>query len=183
MLTMSDREVIRGKVYRLVGANFSADDGAELEQDALLHLWRRLQRYQPARGKRKAFVSRVVANFIAARLTACQAKKRKPRGVRSLSDPAGPVGAGTLADIIERRHQDAARGRHRQLDEAAAIKLAVEVADVLAGLPEPHRKFAGLLMQGETLVDAARILRIHRATAMRWAHQIGEALQGNNRTK
>jgi len=180
---MSDREVIRGKVYRLVGRNFSVEDGEELEQDALLHLWRRLQRYKPTRGKRRAFVSRVVANFIAARLTARQAKKRKPRAVRSLSDPAGPLGAGTLADTVERRHQDAARGRHRPLDAASAMKLALEVADVLAGLPEPHRKLAGLVMQGETLVEAARILRIHRATAKRWAWQIGEALLGSNRKK
>jgi hypothetical protein len=67
------------------------------------------------------------------------------------------------------------------LDEAGATRLAVEVADVLASLPEPLRKLAGLLMQGETLVRAAKVLGIHRVTARRRARRIGEALRGESR--
>jgi RNA polymerase sigma-70 factor (ECF subfamily) len=106
-----------GLALRIVG---NADAAEDVVQDALLRIWHRADRYEPARGAARPWILRVVRNVAIDRLRTADARSRAE--TRSQTDPA-------LGAVPETPDESASRS-----ERARALRSA------LAGLPPEQRR-------------------------------------------
>ena len=118
------------------------DSRRDLEQEALLELWRKHQAYDPRRGSWRTFSERVVAN----RLTSLVRAMRSQRSGHVREEPIEEF-----------------------LDLAAPNNLTdlrADVSRVLAGLSPFDRSVAQCLI-GHSAIETTQCLRVSRATIYR----------------
>jgi len=142
------REAVFSKAYplarRVAGVRSAAAmstsdpviaDREDLEQEAMVGLWRALPQFDSSRASLRTFVERVIATKIASALRAQRALRRVPVYV-----PPQCLGQPT-----------------------ASVELQSDVESVLAVLSEGDRRLA-LLLAEHTPTEAGRQLRISRST-------------------
>jgi RNA polymerase sigma-70 factor (ECF subfamily) len=114
--------VAYGLALRVLG---NADAAEDVVQDAFLRIWRRADRYEPARGAARAWVLRVVRNVAIDRLRTTDARQRAE--TRSHADAA-------LVPVAEAPEETASRSERsrtlrRALDDLPAEqRRAIEIA-------------------------------------------------------
>jgi RNA polymerase sigma-70 factor, ECF subfamily len=108
----------------------------DLEQEALVAVWRALPRYNPSRASLRTFVERVVATRLASFMRA-----RRCRPVLEPLDDYQPVG----------------------LDGIPALEFRTDFQSVSASLAERDRRLAALLVD-HSPTEASRALRLSRST-------------------
>lgn len=125
----ADARIIRHKVRKLIGHyGWRRSDTDDLQQELAMHVATHMDRYDPDRGTRGAFVDRIVANKIANIVEHRTARKRDRRKDRQLDD----VSEWDLRDQTQPEHNR---------DLASAVHAAI------GGLPDDLRPVALLLMQ------------------------------------
>jgi RNA polymerase sigma factor (sigma-70 family) len=163
-----DSRLIRSKIHRLVRHRvMNVHDGEDLEQLSLLHLWQQLPKYDPRRGGRRAFIIRVINNFLSNYLRNSHAAKRHPPSLQSLDQPAKGAGGDpiSLGETVSQHEYDTRRGDQLTPEEAAAW--ALNLAEIMARLPEPLRALLSRLLLSMTVEEAAADLGINRSTGYR----------------
>jgi RNA polymerase sigma factor (sigma-70 family) len=118
----------------------SLDERLDLEQDAALHVWRRLGIFDPSQSSLKTFVEYVVANHLTSAIRRLRAAKRQvPPTWRS-------------PDYVD--------------SGADAIHLQIDVARVLGKLPEAQRR-VGLMLARKPPSEVSRCAGLSRASVYR----------------
>lgn len=118
------------------------DFRTDLQQEAVLELWRRRSMYDPQRGSWSTFSERIIANRIASVM----------RHLRS--ERSGLFREDSLDKWLSLPARDADQ------------QLRADVARVLDGIPEFDRRVAICLIESSA-VEASRHLRVSRATIYR----------------
>jgi RNA polymerase sigma factor (sigma-70 family) len=118
----------------------SDDERADFEQDAALHVWRKLAVFDPSRSSLKTFIERIVANQMASAIRRLRAEKRQ-----------------TLPDECARTHVDC---------EADSVNLRIDVLRVLDGL-RPDQRDVCRMLADHSATDVSRRAGISRATIYR----------------
>ncbi len=156
-----DDQLIRHKIDRIVGRHqLSAEDGEDAAQLARLHLCRQLSKYDPSRGRREACVATILDNFFLTFLD----RRAKRRRRRPPPIPLAQIGG-----------EDSVASRSLGPDEA--VRLAIDLAAVLARLPVELRALAEALLAHLSVSAAARALGVHRGTAYRRLKRLRAALR------
>jgi RNA polymerase sigma-70 factor (ECF subfamily) len=145
-------KLIKWKAKQLVGKyGFTDADRDDIEQELLLHLWRRLSQYTPGRGHPDAFAKAIVTNA-ALSLGERQRAIKRGGGRRELSlndnDEVGRDEKRTIerGDLLD---QDAALRRlgraQRSFVDEADLRMTVE--EFLSKLPPKLRALAEKLLE------------------------------------
>lgn len=167
------RGIIRRKVGQLVGrAGFTKQDRETLEQDLLVRVLQSLPRFNPDVAHRNKFITTVVERYVANILRNKQAGKRDHRGITSLNvmieiTDEGPT---ELAQTIGERELDARLGRERR-SEVELVQLALDMADVIATLPETWQILLEL-RKTQTMTEIADEMGVPRTTLNDWMRRI-----------
>ncbi len=159
------RGLIRRKVQQLIGkAGFTARDREDLEQQFYLRVLQALRSYDPAVAHERVFLTAVVDRQGANLLRDKQAAKRNQRRVVSLNVTVYVEGEGPteLAQMIGRRELDARLGLETR-SEQELLERALDVAAVIASLPEPLRELAER-RKSQTMQQIADAIGIPRTT-------------------
>jgi len=158
--------IIRRKAFQLLGrGGLRRDDEPDLEQDLTVHVLEQLAKFDPARGKLGAFVSRVVEHKAADILDARRAARRDYRlNVRSLHETVEtPEGEETsLEDLL---HEDAVRSQHglSGLSPQDQAELRVDLQRALARLSPEQQDLCRRLLTA-TVSEIAAALGIPRTS-------------------
>jgi DNA-directed RNA polymerase specialized sigma24 family protein len=152
-LTLDDAicESIRLKAMAIShGAGLTRSDVPDLEQDIALHVWQRLNQFDPAKAEAGVFTRMLVAHATATVLRG--QRRRLCRAPRSLEAVLRQTGGDTdeLTDLDSSKRKEASA-------------LALDVAAVLAKLPRQLRRVAKSL-RARSITEAAKHLGISRAT-------------------
>jgi len=167
------RGIIRRKIGQLIGrAGFTKQDREALEQDLLVRVLQSLPRFNPDVAHRNKFITTVVERYVANILRNKQAGKRDHRRVTSLNvmieiTDEGPT---ELAQTIGERELDARLGRERR-SEVELVQLALDMADVIATLPESWQILLEL-RKTQTMTEIADELGVPRTTLNDWMRRI-----------
>ncbi len=167
------RGIIRRKVKQLIGrAGFTSQDREDLEQEMFVRVLQSLPRFNPDRAHRNKFVTTVVERYVANILRNKQADKRDHRRICSLNVTieVAEEGPTELAQTIGDRELDARLGRQRR-SECELVQLALDLADVMATLPDNWRTLLEL-RKTQTMADIARELGVPRTTLNEWMRRI-----------
>jgi DNA-directed RNA polymerase specialized sigma24 family protein len=135
------RGIVRRKISQLIGrAGFTQQDHEDLEQEIFARILQSLSLFDPDQAHRNKFITAVVERYVANILRNKRAAKRDHQGVTSLSAMIEIAGEGPteLAGTIGDRELDARLGRRRIPPDTLA-QLAIDLADLLATLPESWR--------------------------------------------
>jgi RNA polymerase sigma factor (sigma-70 family) len=162
-LTQSDLGIIRGKINQFFGqAGFQ--DRQDVEQEVALQVLGALQLFEPARGHRNSFVSAVAERALISILRRTRAAKRDYRRVCSLSVTVHIWGEGPveLAQTIS-EHEVENRTGADQRSQQELTELAMDVAEVIASLPELWRELAER-RKSQTMAEIAEAMNIPRTT-------------------
>jgi RNA polymerase sigma factor (sigma-70 family) len=124
-------------------------DFEDLEQEALMAVWRALQRFDPSRASLRTFVEMVVAARFASLMRA-----RRSLPVLEPVDECHVIG----------------------LDGIPALEFRVDLRRAAASLTEPDRRLAGFLTD-HTPTEAGRALGIARSTVYEAIHRIRTAFE------
>lgn len=159
-------EIIRHKARQLARkAGFSPSDREDIEHELLIAILERWPAFDSSRASARTFVARIIENKAASLIRACQAAKR---GVRQCTPLNGDAANGAC-DFDEEQVR-ARRGIHaRSVLEAVALRL--DVASVMVDLPDDLRRLCERLLR-ESVSEAARSSRRHRATLYRAIHEL-----------
>lgn len=138
-------DLIKHKTRRLIGhRGINRDDAEEIAQDVAAHLIERMPQFDPSRATVNTFIDRVVKNKL---LNVIEARGAQKREGQRRNRPLDDVSPEALLEY----------GR-----TTADVDLALDVRDLLKGMPPELRVFADRLML-ETPVEAARTLGLTRA--------------------
>ena len=143
-------KLIRIKARKLARTAASPEvDWEDFAQDMRLYLWRRLSKFDPARGVYEAFVTEVVKHYVASIIESRQALCRDYRRCRcSLNDPlkvkegADPAERGDMLGENAGHLRRSGAGR----PSAEYVNLAHDLKAILASLPPDLRDLCHRLM-------------------------------------
>lgn len=137
-------------------------DAEDIKQDLRLHLYRRDEKFDPARGQYDTFADRVLANRIAT-LAAPTERLRAERAWIDFDSPAEGRGDDEMLPLAETLPDSAMphAAVTRATDEA--FGLVRDVQRLLAGLTPTCRALA-LALIDMSPTEAAKALGIHRST-------------------
>ncbi len=153
-LVADDEQFIRAKLQRHIATGgLRRQDVDDLVQMILMHLSRRLRGFRPARGRRQAYVNRLIGNFAAKVLSARRAKMRRAARIVPLHE--------SLAYSVDHDNTD----------------LVLDFSIVLAKLPSELRKIAESRRLGYSTAEIARIQGVHRSTINRRTKTLAELLR------
>ncbi len=164
-LTKYAIELVQHKARQLVGkAGYTQSDIADIEQDLIVDLLERLPRFDPAKATYNTFVGRVVerkiSNLLRHRRMEIRDHRREAFSLNDVNDgeeEAPPRNAAISQDDHRRR-----TGNHTR-PETERIDMELDLAQVLADLPDDLRKTAEMLMTMPAS-QVARALGISRST-------------------
>lgn len=159
------RGYVRKRALQLVGSHgFRESDREEIEQRLFLKLAKRLHKADPHDPKWKAYVATTVSHCIASMIRDNRAEKRDHRKSCSIyavvgTDEDGPI---ELSDTIGPREANARLGTTPRSD-AALAELGMDVADVMARLPDELRDLC-VRLQRDSVSQIARDMGVPRTT-------------------
>jgi len=153
-------ELIRSKARQVVRCcHLSSSELPDVEQDLTLHVWRRLDRFDPTKTEREAFVRMLVAHATASAL----------RGRRSRSKKAAqPLDWALRVGACDPVDPKAWPGPQQER------ALALDVEEILATLPHRLRRVARAV-SGGSITEAARQLKMSRAAVYRRLEELRAA--------
>ncbi len=172
------RGIIRRKVKQLIGlAGFTEQDREALEQELFARVLQSLPRFNPEVAHRNKFITAVVERYVANILRNKKAEKRDHRRITSLdvmieSNDEGPT---ELAQTIGDRELNARLGRE-QRSEQDLHELAIDLADVMATLPEAWRTLLAM-RKSCTMPEIAEEMGIPRTTLNDWMRRIRQRFE------
>jgi RNA polymerase sigma factor (sigma-70 family) len=171
------RELARRKTRRLIGRDgLNEQDAEDLEQELLLRLRPLLERYNPTRGDPRAFLAAAIHKHLNNLLRNRRAVRRDYRRTRSLDVRADRQAEGTRADSLTEQAHEPRLGPHGHSAEEQA-DLALDVADVLARLPEAVRAACRQVLVSGSVAAAARELGMSRSTLQDWMRRLRERFE------
>ena len=153
------------RARQLVGKHgFRESDRDEIEQILLVKLAKRLDQANPDDPKWKAYLATTVSHGIASMIRDKQAEKRDHRRSCSIhtvvgNDEDGPI---ELSDTIGPREANARLGIAPRSD-AALAELGLDIADVMAQLPDDLRELC-VRLQHSSVSEIARDMDVPRTT-------------------
>lgn len=124
-------------------------DREDMEQQAMVALWKALSRFDPTRGSLRTFVERVIFTDAVSTLRAQRSAKRN-LGNELLPSP-------------------------ELWDASESVELRTDLGRVLARLRAPDKKLASLLMD-HTPTEVSRVLRVSRSTVYEGISRIRTAV-------
>lgn len=150
-LSEYDRKLIRYKARQLVGQfGFNVSDLEDIEQNLLLHVLERMERFDPQRGCEHTFVARVVSHKIVSIIRhRCAARRHWGRVEHSL-DALAEHGSG--CSVLSESPND------------ELADMTIDVRSACAALDDDLRRLTELL-QSHSLAEAARKLGLTRGDA------------------
>ena len=158
-------DLIRHKARQLVGkAGLTEDDRQDLEQELMIDLLGRMKHFNPAKGKKTTFMTRIVERRISTILEARFAQCRDWRKcIASLNDPI-PGGDNDSAERIEQVCSDGQMGHHgRDTNEQRQNDIRFDLERVIAALPEDLQDLCEKL-QSSNMAEIAREMGVPRST-------------------
>lgn len=169
-------KLIRYKAYSMVGkAGFCEADRPDLEQDMMLDLLQRLDKYNPAKASKNTFISRIVENRICTILESRHTCRRDWRlCLTSLNEKIRNCEGG-IAERIDMLDTDGKISYHGA--EARLWRneeLHVDVKRVVESLPAELQDLCGRLCHSN-IREIARDTGIHHSKLYEWLHKIQEA--------
>lgn len=165
--------IIRRKVKQLIGrAGFTRQDREDLEHELFVRVLQSLPKFDPDKAHRNKFVTTVVERHVANILRNKRADKRDHRRIGSLNVTieVAEDGPTELADTVGGRELDARLGRYRRSEEELS-QLAMDLADLIAGLPENWRTLLEL-RKTQTMQQVADEMGVPRTTLNDWMRRI-----------
>lgn len=154
-------EIIRYKARQLTQKlGFSPSDQEDIEHELLITVLERWPAFDSTRASARTFMARVVASKAASLVRVSQAAKR---GVRQSTSPNGDATNGACE--FDEEQARARRGIHSR-SEVDAVSLRLDVAGVVADLPNDLRRLCEHLLR-ESVSEAARSSGQHRTTLYR----------------
>jgi RNA polymerase sigma-70 factor (ECF subfamily) len=172
------RGIVRRKISQLMGrAGLTTQDRQDLEQDFFARILQSLRLFNPDVAHRNKFITAVVERYVANILRDKKATKRDHRRISSLNVPIG-IGDEELTELaqtISDRELDARLGRKR-LREDELAQLAIDLADVIATLPEDWRTLLEL-RKSQTMPEIANELGVPRTTLNTWVQHIRQRFE------
>jgi len=163
-------EIIRHKARQLARKpGFSPSDREDIEHELLIAILERWSAFDPSRASARTFVARIIENKAASLVRACHAAKR---GVRQCTPLNGDAANG--ACDFDEDGVPARRGIKRR-SALETLSLRLDVADVIADLPDDLRDLCQRLMRG-SLSDAARSSGQRRTTLYRAIRELRKRL-------
>jgi len=169
-------KLIRYKAYSMVGkAGFCEADRPDLEQDMMLDLLQRLDKYNPAKASKNTFISRIVENRICTILESRHTCRRDWRLCRtSLNEKIGNCEGG-IAERIDMLDTEGRIGCHEEEARLWRIEeLHVDVKRVVETLPTELQDLCGRLCHSN-IREISRDTGIHHSKLYEWLHKIQEA--------
>jgi RNA polymerase sigma factor (sigma-70 family) len=172
------RGIIRRKIGQLIGrAGFTKQDHEDLEQELFVRILQSLPLFNPDQAHRNTFITTVVERYVANILRNKQAAKRDHRRICSLNVmiEIGDDGPTDLAQTISDRELDARLGRQR-LREDELAQLTIDLADLIATLPEDWRTLLEL-RKSQTMPEIASEMGVPRTTLNTWVQHIRQRFE------
>lgn len=173
-LVADDEQFIRAKLQRYVATGqLRCQDVDDLVQLVLLHLSHRLRGFHAARGRRQAFVNRVIENFAAKVLSARRSMRRRVPIVLSINEPLTNGGERRVefGDVLSACH------RRPSALNPHCVDLALDLSTALAKLPPTLREIAEKRWLGFSASEIAQIQCVHRSTIIRRTKTLAELLR------
>ena len=154
-------EIIRHKARQLARKpGFGPSDWEDIEHEFLIAILERWPAFDSSRASARTFVARIFESKAASLVRACQAAKR---GFRQCTPLNGDAANGACDfDELEVRSR---RGIHSR-SAFETLSLRLDVASVMAELPDDLRRLCQRLMRG-SISNAARSSGRHRTTLYR----------------
>jgi RNA polymerase sigma factor (sigma-70 family) len=151
---------IHDKVGRLVArGTIGPSDREDLEQDLKLHLIRRFDQFDPSVAHWRTFVVVVVERFILTYLVA--RRRRRRREVRP--SPKDSVAESVTNNNLQSRRHSVSVPVDNSFDPTSQRDLALDVCEIVSGLPESTRRLCEQLMH-DSPAEVARQTQIPRTT-------------------
>jgi len=155
------------------------DDRCDVEQVLMIAAWRSLPRFDPKRGTKEGFLTRVMRNQFRKLIKEQQAGCRDYRRVAgSLQDfihgdsDSGPVERGEAFDAGEYLRQTSGR-----IDSEEQTGLAIDLGCAIRPLAPELRAICGLLAEGFSDAEIARRLGISRPAFYRRMEKLQRRLE------
>lgn len=128
--------LIRYKAYQLVGkAGFTQADRPDLEQELMLDLLKRMDKFNPAKAKKSTFIARVIEHHVSTILDARYARCRDWRMCSSLNEQMGSHD-GETDEYIDQINTEGELGcNDANTTGWLAEELRLDVRRVVASLP------------------------------------------------
>ncbi len=158
-------DLIRHKARQLVGkAGLTENDRQDLEQELMIDLLSRMKHFNPAKGKKTTFLTRIVerriSNILEARFAQCRDWRKC---TASLNDPI-PGGNDDSTERIEQVSSDGQMGHQgRETIEQRQNDIRFDVDRVIAALPEDLQELCEKL-QSSNMAEIAREMGVPRST-------------------
>lgn len=158
-------DLIRHKARQLVGkAGLTENDRQDLEQELMIDLLSRMKHFNPAKGKKTTFMTRIVerriSNILEARFAQCRDWRKC---TASLNDPI-PGGDDDSTEHIEQVSSDGQMGHQgRETIEQRQNDICFDVDRVIATLPEDLQELCEKL-QSSNMAEIAREMGVPRST-------------------
>ena len=157
--------LIRHKARQLVGkAGLTEIDRQDLEQELMIDLLSRMKHFNPAKGKKTTFMTRIVerriSNILEARFAQCRDWRKC---TASLNDPI-PGGDDDSTERIEQVSSDGQMGHQgRETIEQRQNDIRFDVDRVIAALPEDLQELCEKL-QSSNMAEIAREMGVPCST-------------------
>ncbi len=158
-------DLIRHKARQLVGkAGLTENDRQDLEQELMIDLLSRMKHFNPAKGKKTTFMTRIVerriSNILEARFAQCRDWRKC---TASLNDPI-PGGDDDSTERIEQVSSDGQMGHQgRETIEQRQNDIRLDVDRMIATLPEDLQELCEKL-QSSNMAEIAREMGVPRST-------------------
>lgn len=169
-------KMIRYKARQLVGtAGLTEADRPDLEQELMIDLLQRIDRYNPAKAKKTTFMTRIIENHICTILEARHARCRDWRMCRtSLNDKVGNC-EGSVAERIDMVNSEGVFGCHEEEPKAVRLEeLRLDLKQVIDSLPPDQQDLCERLCHSN-IREIARETCVHRSTLYDKLYKIQEA--------
>ena len=162
------RGIIRRKIKQLIGrAGFTRDDCDDLEQEMLARVLQSLPQFDPNRAHRNRFVTTVVERYVANILRNKRAEKRDFRRICSIDH---------IATLDGKRSTEVMDHCRVVRDQEELTQLAIDVADLLAELPDHLRSLAERLKMN-SISAIARETAVPRTTLYGQIHRLRQVFE------
>ena len=158
-------DLIRHKARQLVGkAGLTENDRQDLEQELMIDLLSRMKHFNPAKGKKTTFMTRIVerriSNILEARFAQCRDWRKC---TASLNDPI-PGGNDDSTERIEQVSSDGQMGHQgRETIEQRQNDIRFDVDRVISALPEDLQELCEKL-RSSNMAEIAREMGVPRST-------------------
>jgi RNA polymerase sigma factor (sigma-70 family) len=151
---------------------FPRDEFEDLVQDAIVHLLRKIDCFDPCRASWATFCSMVVRSFLSRRYRSQCAQAN----VVSLNDRRSGDQSGFDAGHVEEQHCVGKRFQ-RIRTEIEWLELEDDISQMVASLPDELREMCELFQEETCMADVAARMGVSRNTVYRRRRMIRESIQ------